>query len=60
MDHGTSRAGGPRYRLTRAMETSVFRRANAVTTICEGLRAEIASRGIAAGQDHRHPQRGGY
>lgn len=48
VDHGTSRAGGPRYRLTRAMETSVFRRVDAVTTICEGLRAEIASRGIAA------------
>ncbi len=48
VDHGTSSEGGPRYRLTRAMETRVFRRAHAVTTICEGLRAEIAGRGIAA------------
>ena len=48
VDHGTSREWGPRYRLTRAMETRVFRRADAVTTICEGLRAEIASRGIPA------------
>lgn len=48
VDHGTSREGGLRYRLTRAMETRVFQRADAVTTICEGLRAEIASRGIAA------------
>ncbi len=48
VDHGTSREGGPRYRLTRAMETRVFEQADAVTTICEGLRAEIASRGIAA------------
>ncbi len=48
VDHGTSREWGLRYRLTRAMETRVFRRADAVTTICEGLRAEIASRGIPA------------
>lgn len=47
-DHGTSRAGGPRYRLTRALETRVFRRADAVTCICDGLRADIAGRGIAA------------
>lgn len=48
VDHGTSSEWGPRYRLTRALETYVFRHANAVTTICEGLREEIASRGIAA------------
>lgn len=46
VDHGTSREGGPRYRLTRALETYVFRHADAVTTICEGLRKEIAGRGI--------------
>lgn len=50
VDHGTSREWGPRYRLTRAMETRVFQRANAVTTICEGLRNEIAGRGIDAGK----------
>lgn len=48
VDHGTSREGGLRYRLSRALESHVFRHANAVTTICEGLRAETASRGIAA------------
>ena len=48
VDHGTSREWGLRYRLTRALETRVFRRADAVTTICEGLRAEITSRGIPA------------
>ncbi|PLW81529.1 glycosyltransferase, exosortase A system-associated [Kineobactrum sediminis] len=48
VDHGTSCEGGARYRLTRALETHVFRQADAVTTICEGLRAEIAGRGIAA------------
>ena len=48
VDHGTSREGGLRYRLTRAMETHVFRRANAVTTICEGLRNDIVSRGVSS------------
>jgi PEP-CTERM/exosortase A-associated glycosyltransferase len=45
-DHGTSREGGPRYRLTRAVETRALRRADAVTVICEGLRRDIAARGI--------------
>ncbi|MCB1689210.1 MAG: glycosyltransferase, exosortase A system-associated, partial [Halioglobus sp.] len=47
VDHGTSSEWGLRYRLTRALETRVFRRADAVTTICEGLRTEIIARGIA-------------
>ncbi len=47
VDHGTSSEGGLRYRLTRAMETYVLRRANAVTTICEGLRSDIVKRGVA-------------
>ncbi|MHC4972871.1 MAG: TIGR04063 family PEP-CTERM/XrtA system glycosyltransferase [Planctomycetota bacterium] len=46
VDLGTSRPGGLRYRLTRAMETWVLRRAAAVTTICEGLRHDIVRRGI--------------
>ena len=47
VDHGTSKEWGVRYRLTRASETLVLRNANAVTTICEGLRGEmIAVRGI--------------
>ena len=45
-DHGTSREGGLRYRLTRALETHVLKRATAVTTICEGLRGDIVARGI--------------
>ncbi len=45
-DHGTSREGGLRYRLTKALETWVFKKADAVTTICEGLRSDILSRGI--------------
>lgn len=46
VDHGTAREGGVRYRLTRALETHVLRRVDAVTTICEGLRSEIVGRGI--------------
>ena len=46
VDHGTTVAGSPRYRLTRAMETHVFKNANAVTCICEGLRADIVARGV--------------
>lgn len=48
VDHGTSSEWGVRYRLTRAMETWALKRAQAATTICEGLRAEIVSRGIAS------------
>ena len=48
VDHGTSREGGLRYRATRAMETLVFRRADAVTTICTGLYRDLIARGIPA------------
>ena len=46
VDHGTSREGGPRYRVTRAIETYALRRACRVTTICEGLKRDIVARGI--------------
>ena len=45
-DHGTSSEGSLRYRLTHALETHAFRNADAVTTICEGLRSDIVARGI--------------
>lgn len=48
VDHGTTREGSLRYRLSRALETWVLKRVDAITTICEGLRGEIAARGIAA------------
>ena len=47
VDHGSTREGSVRYRLSRALETWALKRADAVTTICEGLRGEIAARGIA-------------
>jgi PEP-CTERM/exosortase A-associated glycosyltransferase len=46
VDHGTISAGGWRYRASRALETYVLRRADAVTTICEGLRRELVGRGL--------------
>lgn len=45
-NHGTSREWGARYRLVRALESRVLRRADGVVTICQGLRDEIMSRGI--------------
>ena len=48
VDHGTTREGSLRYRVSRWLETSVLRHANAVTTICEGLAKEIRSRGVPA------------
>ncbi|MCT6699028.1 TIGR04063 family PEP-CTERM/XrtA system glycosyltransferase [Rheinheimera sp. 4Y26] len=48
VDHGTCKEGDLRYRLTKAMETYVLKGADAVTTICEGLRKDMLSRGIAA------------
>lgn len=48
VDHGTTQENSLRYRVTKAMETHVFKRADAVTTICEGLRTDIIGRGVAA------------
>ncbi len=46
VDHGTSKEWGLRYRMTRALETYVIKKAQAVTTICEGLRQDIVQRGV--------------
>jgi len=48
VDHGTTTENSLRYGITKAMETSVLKHADAVTTICDGLRNDIISRGIAA------------
>ncbi|WP_230425623.1 TIGR04063 family PEP-CTERM/XrtA system glycosyltransferase [Spartinivicinus ruber] len=44
VDHGTSVEGGLRYQLTRALETFVLKRVQGLTTICEGLKTEMAGR----------------
>ena len=46
VDHGTTREGSLRYRVSRWLETFALRRAARITTICEGLRGEIVARGI--------------
>ncbi len=48
--HGTGHEGGLGYRATRMLETWALKRADAVTTICEGLRNDIIDRGISS--DH--------
>lgn len=45
---GTITEGSARYRLSRALETYVLRRADAVTVICDGLRRDVMSRGAPA------------
>ena len=47
VDHGTTSEESLRYRITKAMESYVFKHAQAVTCICEGLRHDISQRGIA-------------
>lgn len=47
-DHGSGTTGGLRYRLSRALESYVLRRVDAITTICDGLRQDIEARGIPA------------
>ena len=48
VDHGTTTEGSLRYRVSRGLESLALRGADQVTTICEGLRADIAARGVAA------------
>ncbi|MFL6698577.1 MAG: TIGR04063 family PEP-CTERM/XrtA system glycosyltransferase [Vitreoscilla sp.] len=48
VDHGSTTEGSLRYRTSRALESFALRRADHVTTICEGLRNDIAARGIPA------------
>jgi glycogen synthase len=47
VDHGTTSEGSVRYRMSRALESFALRRADQITTICEGLKADIAVRGIS-------------
>lgn len=48
VDHGTTREGSLRYRLTRGLETLVFRHADRVVVIAHAMRHEIARRGVDA------------
>lgn len=46
----TGREGSIKYRLTSALETRVAKTADALFTICEGLKDDLARRGIAPGK----------
>jgi PEP-CTERM/exosortase A-associated glycosyltransferase len=46
--NGTGHEGSARYRLTRALENHVVKRADRVAVICEGLRSDLIARGVAA------------
>ncbi|MGH7415891.1 MAG: TIGR04063 family PEP-CTERM/XrtA system glycosyltransferase [Candidatus Rokuibacteriota bacterium] len=48
VSHGTHGEGSLRYRVSRALETVVLRRADVVVAICGGIRSELISRGIPA------------
>ncbi|MCH7629395.1 MAG: glycosyltransferase, exosortase A system-associated [Proteobacteria bacterium] len=46
----TGREGSAKYRLTRALEDRVVASADAVVTICEGLRADLVARKVSPGK----------
>lgn len=46
VDTGVCREGDLRYRLTRASETRVVRRADHVVPICRGIANDLAARGV--------------
>ncbi len=48
VDHGSTTEGSLRYRLSRALESFALKRADHITTICEGLRGDIMVRGVEA------------
>jgi glycogen synthase len=48
VDHGSTTEGSLRYRATRKLETRAIQQADHVFTICDGLRADILTRGIPA------------
>jgi len=50
VDQGKFGEGSSRYRLIRALETYVFKRADRVAVICEGMRQELVARRV----DGRH------
>jgi len=48
--NGQGREGSIKYRMTRALENRVVGRADAVFTICEGLRDDLITRGFDGGR----------
>ena len=48
VDHGTTREGSLRYRLSLVLETFVFKRADRVVVIASAMRDEVLGRGLRA------------
>ena len=48
VSNGSTAEGSIRYRLSRAFETHVLRQADAVVTICQGLKQDVLDRGVPA------------
>jgi glycogen synthase len=47
VDHGTTKEESLRYKATRALETRACFKANAVVTICQGLKQGLLERGLS-------------
>jgi PEP-CTERM/exosortase A-associated glycosyltransferase len=50
VNNGTFAEGSLRYRVSRALENVVLRRADRVVAICQGIRSELVSRGMSPGR----------
>jgi len=50
VNNGSFAEGSLRYRVSRAIETMAIRRAYRVIAICQGIKSEVVSRGIAPAQ----------
>ena len=50
VSNGSGRAGNVKYRLTRALENNVVTAADAVVTICQGLKDDLVRRGVDPGR----------
>ncbi|MGH7817588.1 MAG: TIGR04063 family PEP-CTERM/XrtA system glycosyltransferase [Candidatus Binatia bacterium] len=46
VDHGTFAEGSFRYRVSRALETFLFKHTDHTVTICEAMRQELGRRGV--------------
>jgi hypothetical protein len=55
--NGTGREGDVKYRLTRKLEDHVVAGADAIVTICNGLKQDLVARGNDPAH-HHHAQRG--
>jgi glycogen synthase len=49
VNHGTFQEESFRYRVSRALETFLFKKADKVVTICEAMREDLVRRGVPPG-----------